>query len=57
VIVKVAPPPLQAEIFERFFQGRLKELALHPSANFVLQAMLGAAHSPEQVRVSIKFQW
>lgn len=30
--------------------GRVVDLALHPHANFVLQAVLGAARTPTQVR-------
>ncbi|GAQ82559.1 Pumilio (PUM) protein [Klebsormidium nitens] len=52
VIVKVSPPRLQSEFFDRFFRGSLKDLALHPSANFVLQAMFAAAHGADLVRAA-----
>ncbi|MEW5306821.1 MAG: hypothetical protein WDW36_009259 [Sanguina aurantia] len=42
--------PLLDELFDRFMRGQLLSLAHHPSANFVVQAALAAAHSKEQVK-------
>eukprot|EP00899_Mesostigma_viride_P022316 jgi/Mesvir1/3269/Mv16403-RA.1 len=39
-ILRVAPPDLLEAAFEVLFRGRLLELATHPIANFVVQAMV-----------------
>lgn len=49
VMLQVAPDALYMELFERFFQHQLLQLAVHPSANFVIQALIAAARNVDQV--------
>lgn len=50
VMIQVASDALYLEIFQRFFRHRLLQLSIHPSANFVVQALIAAARHPGQVR-------
>ena len=52
-ILRAAPPKLLNEIFRRFFRGKLRALASHPSANFVLQAFLGATGDADHVATAL----
>ena len=52
VLFTVAPTPLQAEMKQRFLWGHLASLAMHPVANFVLQAALATVHKTPEVRPS-----
>ena len=42
------------EIFRRFFRDNMRSLASHPTANFTLQAMLGATRDPEHVAAAMQ---
>jgi hypothetical protein len=50
VNVQVAPhvPGLLEEMVTRFFAGRLRAAASHPTANFVVQALLSACSTVKQ---------
>ena len=52
-ILRAAPPKLLNEIFRRFFRGKLRALSSHPSANFVLQAFLGATGDADHVATAL----
>ena len=47
--MRVASEGLLADVYQRFLRGSLARLALHPSANFVVQAYLAALHGSQQV--------
>ena len=49
VVLSVAPEALRVELFDRFFRGYLAQLALHPVANFVVQAALAAVRTTPEV--------
>ena len=48
------PWGLMNEIFRRFFRGKMRQLAAHPTANFVLQALMGATRSDEHVNTALQ---
>lgn len=48
VVISVAPEELLDELDARFLRGELAALAAHPCANFVVQALAGAAVRPQQ---------
>lgn len=50
VVISVAPEELLDELDTRFLRGELAALAAHPCANFVVQALAGAAARPQQAR-------
>jgi hypothetical protein len=50
VVASVAPAELLEELHARFLRGQLAGLAAHPCANFVVQALAGAATTPQQAR-------
>ncbi|KAF5838129.1 hypothetical protein DUNSADRAFT_3379 [Dunaliella salina] len=45
-----AVPGLIDAMLQRFFKGRMQDMAFHQSANFVLQAALAATSTPAQVQ-------
>ncbi len=47
--MRVASEGLLVDVYQRFLRGSLARLALHPSANFVVQAYLAALHGSQQV--------
>ena len=49
VLFTVAPTQLQAEMKQRFLWGHLASLAMHPVANFVLQAALATVNKTPEV--------
>ena len=53
-ILRAAPKGLMGEIFRRFFRDKMRALASHPTANFTLQAMLGATRDPEHVAAALQ---
>jgi hypothetical protein len=48
-MLQVASDTLYLEMFQRFFRHRLLQLSVHPSANFVIQALIASARHPGQV--------
>ena len=54
MIIRCAPPPLLAELYTRLFKGQLSKRARHPTANFVVQALMAAASSGNQVKKTEK---
>ena len=52
VMMRCAPPPLLASLYARLFKGHLVKRARHPTANFVVQALMAAASSADQVRAT-----
>lgn len=48
-MIRCAPPPLLASLYTRLFKGHLVKRARHPTANFVVQALMAAASSADQV--------
>jgi nucleolar protein 9 len=46
-ILRAAPRKLMDEIFRRFFRDKLRGISSHPTANFVLQALMGATREPD----------
>lgn len=54
VMIQVASDALYLEIFQRFFRHRLLQLSIHPSANFVVQALIAAARHPGQVTMILE---
>lgn len=56
VVMRVAPDRLLADVYQRFLRGVLARLAMHPSANFVVQAYLAALHGAQQVFLLIPCQ-
>ncbi|KAK9812727.1 hypothetical protein WJX72_002737 [[Myrmecia] bisecta] len=50
VVFQVAPPALLDDLYARVLKGSLAGLALHPSANFVVQAAAAAATKTPQVK-------
>ena len=53
-ILRAAPKGLMGEIFRRFFRDKMRSLASHPTANFTLQAMLGATRDPEHIAAAMQ---
>ncbi len=53
--MRVAPEGLLADVYQRFLRGSLARLAMHPSANFVVQAYLAALHGSQQVPTAVDF--
>ena len=53
-VLEVSPRSLRTEFDARFLRGGFAPLAEHPSANFVVQAALGAADTPAAVRGAAK---
>ena len=53
-ILRAAPKSLMGEIFRRFFRDNMRSLASHPTANFTLQAMLGATRDPEHIAAAMQ---
>ena len=53
-ILRAAPKGLMNEIHKRFFRDKMKSLSSHPTANFTLQAMLGATREPEHVATAMQ---
>ena len=49
VIASVAPEDMREQMYERFYKNHLAYLAMHPVANFVVQAMLAAINKSPQV--------
>lgn len=49
VVVKVAPPPLLDHLGNRCFKEHLAYLAMHSTANFVVQAFLSTLSKSPQV--------
>ncbi|BDA51236.1 Nucleolar protein 9 [Coccomyxa sp. Obi] len=54
VMMRVAPERLLADVYQRFLRGSLARLAMHPSANFVVQAYLAALHGSQQVKTALR---
>lgn len=54
-MMRVVPERLLADVYQRFLRGSLARLAMHPSANFVVQAYLAALHGSQQVATSLSF--
>ena len=52
-ILRAAPRGLTHEIFRRFFRGKLRGIASHPTANFVLQALFGATREQDHVTAAL----
>ena len=53
-ILRAAPRGLLNEIFRRFFRGKLRQIAGHPTANFVLQALIGATQDGDHVNTALQ---
>lgn len=51
--MRVVPEQLLADVYQCFLRGSLARLAMHPSANFVVQAYLAALHASQQVRYAV----
>ena len=49
VILSVAPAEILEQIEHKFFRNHLAYLAMHPVANFVVQALLGSITKSPQV--------
>ncbi|CAL8466393.1 g5929 [Coccomyxa elongata] len=54
VTMRVAPERLLADVYQRFLRGSLARLAMHPYANFVVQAYLAALHGSQQVKAALR---
>ncbi|BDA51149.1 Nucleolar protein 9 [Coccomyxa sp. Obi] len=54
VMMRVAPERLLADVYQRFLRGSLARLAMHPSANFVVQAYLAALQCSQQVKAALR---
>ncbi|KAG0588969.1 hypothetical protein KC19_2G281800 [Ceratodon purpureus] len=54
VMLQVASDTLYLEMFQRFFRHRLLQLSVHPSANFVVQALIASARHPGQVTMMLE---
>jgi hypothetical protein len=48
--MRVVPPHMLDALHVRFLRGALPRLAMHPSANFVVQSYLAALRTSQQVR-------
>ena len=53
-IIRAAPRGVLGEIFRRFFRGKMRAVAGHPTANFVLQALFGATRDGDHVNTALQ---
>ena len=51
VVVRVASPQLRAGMVSMGLRGAFSALSKHPTANFVVQALLSSSSSPAEVRI------
>ena len=49
VVMQILPEGLLEQLHSSCLRGSLAALAMHPSANFGVQAFLAALHTPQQV--------
>jgi len=56
VIASVAPEDMREQMYERFYKNHLAFLAMHPVANFVVQAVLATINkSPQVTHLSCRY--
>ena len=53
-IIRAAPRGVLGEIFRRFFRGKMRAVAGHPTAKFVLQALFGATRDGDHVNTALQ---
>lgn len=51
VVMEVAPEYMLEQIHHNFLRGSLATLAMHPCANYSVQAYLAALQTPQQVPI------
>ena len=57
VVVRVASPQLRAGMVSMGLRGAFSALSKHPTANFVVQALLSSSSSPAEVRMICTCVW